>query len=225
MSMRSLPASSRLRLVDDAAAPKEEPERSKRSLDDSELLAALRVEAPSATTALHDRVRPQVDCTLRRLLGPSDVDYQDIAQTALIEIVFTIGRYRGECSLDSWVSKVTAHVVYRHLRRRKTERRIFGLLTPEDVALPSSSRTGREITLRDLRDRVRAHLGQMDPNKAWTFFLHDVCGYDLREIAEITGVSVAAAQTRLVRGRREVHERIEADPELSDLLNDIEGRE
>jgi RNA polymerase sigma-70 factor (ECF subfamily) len=199
--------------------------RSKPSPDDSELLAALRAGAPSAATALHDRVRPQLDSTIRRLLGASDVDYQDIAQTALIEIVYTIDRYRGECSLDSWVSKVTAHVVYRHLRRRKTERRIFGVLTPEDVSLPSSSRTSREIALRDAGDRVRAHLGQLDANKAWTFFLHDVCGYDLREIADITGVSAAAAQTRLVRGRREVHERIEADPELRDLLDDLEGRE
>jgi RNA polymerase sigma-70 factor (ECF subfamily) len=203
-----------------------QPARSKPSLDDSELLAALRAGAPSAATALHDRVRPQLDSTIRRLLGPSDVDYQDIAQTALIEIVFTIDRYRGECSLDSWVSKVTAHVVYRHLRRRKTERRIFEGLTPEDAALPSSSRTlVREIALRDVGNRVRVHLRLMDPNKAWTFFLHDVCGYDLREIAEITGASVAAAQARLVRGRREVHERIEADPELRDRLNDLEGRE
>jgi RNA polymerase sigma-70 factor (ECF subfamily) len=185
----------------------------------------LRAGDPSAATALHDRVRPQLDGTIRRLLGPSDVDHQDVAQKALMEIVFTIDRYRGECSLDSWVSTVTAHVVYKHLRRRKTERRIFGLLAPADVDLPSSLRASREIMLRDVSHRVRAHLGRMDPNKAWTFFLHDVCGYELREIAAITGVSVAAAQTRLVRGRREVHERIEADPELNGLLNDLEGDE
>jgi RNA polymerase sigma-70 factor (ECF subfamily) len=224
MATRPVRASSSLRLVSKGEAPGQEA-RSKPAVDDRELLAASRAGAASAMTALHDRVRPQVDSTLRRLLGTSDVDYQDIAQTALIEIVYTIDRYREECSLDSWVSKVTAHVVYGHLRRRKTERRIFGILLPDDVALPSLSRTSHEIVARDVGNRVRAHLGQLEPNKAWTFFLHDVCGYDLREIADITGVSVSAAQTRLVRGRREVHERIEADPELSDLLNGLEGRE
>jgi RNA polymerase sigma-70 factor (ECF subfamily) len=138
--------------------------------------------------------------------------------------VSTIGRYRGDCSLDSWTSTLTAHVVYKHIRRRKTERRIFGVLDPDFLAeTRSSSKTVRDAMLRNVMGRVRAHLAEIDESKAWTFLLHDVCGYDLREIAEITGVSVAAAQTRLVRGRREVHERIASDPELANLLESVEG--
>jgi RNA polymerase sigma-70 factor (ECF subfamily) len=193
------------------------------SLDDSELLAALREGDPSAATSLHDRVRPQVDRTIRRLLGPGDVDHEDVAQQAMIELVFTIDRYRGDCSLDSWTSTLTAHVVYKHIRRRKTERRLFGALDPDDASLRSPSRTSHEAVARDLMQRVLTHLDRIDENKAWTFVLHDVCGHDLREIAQITGVSVAAAQARLVRGRREIHERIAADPELADLLERVEG--
>jgi RNA polymerase sigma-70 factor (ECF subfamily) len=193
------------------------------ALDDSELLAALRAGDPSAATALHDRVRPQVDRTIVRLLGWRDVDHEDIAQQAMIELVYTIDRYRGDCSLDSWAGTLTAHVVYKHIRRRKTERRLFGELDPDGPAPQSRSQTGREAMVRNIMRRVLDHLNAIDENKAWTFVLHDVCGYDLREIAQITGVSLAAAQTRLVRGRREVHERIAADPELANLMESMEG--
>jgi RNA polymerase sigma-70 factor (ECF subfamily) len=204
-------------------APAAPPPAPVPALDDSELLAAVRAGDPSAATALHDRVRPQIDRTISRLLTPDDIDRDDIAQQAMIELVSTIGRYRGDCALDSWTSTITARVVYKHIRRRKIERRIFGTFDPDSVVMMrSESRVGREAMARTIIPRVLAHLAAIDESRAWAFVLHDVCGYDLREIAEITGVTVTAAQTRLVRGRREVHERIAADGELANLLECME---
>jgi len=192
-------------------------------LDDSELLAAVRSGDPSVATALHDRVRPQVDRTIRRLLGPGDPDHDDVAQVALIEIVTTIDRYRGDCSLDSWTATLTAHVVYKKVRRRQIERRVFASAAPDDTigAVASPTRLGREVSNRGLVGRVVGMLGAMDASRAWAFILHDVWGYDLREAAQIMDVSVAAAQSRLVRGRRELHARLAEDPDLAAALSDM----
>ncbi len=192
------------------------------ALDDTELLTALRVGDPSAATSLHDRVRPQVDRTIFRLLGRRDVDHDDLAQLAMIEIIGSIDRFRGDCSLDAWTATVTAHVVYKHLRRRKTERRIFSPPSPDDMSVASPISASRQAMVRSAMTRVVRHLDDMDENRAWTYLLHDVCGYDLREIAQITGVTVAAAQTRLVRGRKDIHERIGSDPELASILAETE---
>src|ERR1041385_9244860 len=188
-----------IRLVSNAAGAASPTDRRPAplpSLDDAELLAALRRNDASAAAAFHDRVRPQVDRTVGRLLGRRDDDHEDVAQMALIELIYTIDRYRGECSLDTWTSTLTAHFFYKHLRRRQTEGRLFTrMLDGDDLPTASPRRTGRDALGRSAVNRVAGHLDELDPNQAWTFVLHDVLGYDLREVATITGASVSAAQT------------------------------
>jgi RNA polymerase sigma-70 factor, ECF subfamily len=195
------------------------------SIDDAAILAALRAGDPAAASALHARVRPVVEATIRRLLGRADSEHDDLAQVSLIEVVRSLDRFRGECSLDTWVSRVSAHTVFKELRRRRVEHAVFDRSTPSDGA---DSRGGdlEESTLeRSLVARVREHLDAMSPDRAFTVVLHDVCGHDLREVAEIMDVSVAAAQSRLVRGRRELHDRIARDPELAERLQQQKRRD
>jgi RNA polymerase sigma-70 factor (ECF subfamily) len=188
-------------------------------VSDADLVAALRKGDASVATAFHDRVRPVIDRTLFRLLGRRDVDHDDLAQRSLIELFTTIASYRGECALDSWTATLTARMVWKHLRRRKLERQLFEGITAEDsLHLVASSEAGAQPMLRSLVARIGALLKKIEPEKVAAFLLHDVWGHDLREVATITGSSVAAAQTRLSRGRRELHALIEANPELRDLI-------
>jgi RNA polymerase sigma-70 factor, ECF subfamily len=169
----------------------------------------------------YDRTRPIVAKTVHRLVGSHDSDFEDLVQIAMIELLRSLDRYRGECSLDTWASTISGNVVFKHIRRRGLERTIFAHdIAPEDV--PRSSR--QQPVVRGMVARVTDHLRQMAFDRAWTFLLHDVHGYSLDEVASITGATVAAAQSRLVRGRRELHERIAADPELAGALDALEDQ-
>jgi len=213
-------AARHLRLVaPEPVAPEPRP-APKPALDDVELLAALREGDPSAAASLYDRARPVIDRAIRRILGGRDRDHDDLAQMSMIALIESVDRFRGECALDGWIATVAAHTVFKHLRRRKTESRIFEAELPEKNASPSLS-PERSSALRGAVSRIRRHLDALEANKAWTFLLHDVCGYDLREIAEITEVSVVAAQGRLSRGRRELLARLRDDPELVEILEEI----
>lgn len=191
------------------------------ALDDAELVEALRSGDRSAAEALYLRLRPKIASTVKRLLGPNDAEWEDCVQLSFVEIVRSVDRYRGDSSLEHWAARVAAHVVYKHIRRRKTERKIFDR-DGRTSDRPEPASTGRRIVARNLAERVRARLADITPEKVTAFLLHDVLGFDLREIADLTEVSVAAAQQRLVRGRREVHATIAADEELAELLEDLE---
>ncbi len=219
MSPRARTETSHLHIVGHEPATPEPRAPIPPALDDVQLLSALRDGDPSAAASFHDRARGVVDRTIHRLIGRQDRDHDDLAQMAMIELIGSIDRFRGECALDGWIATVTAHTVYKHLRRRKTESRIFG---PDDGVEHEAGHLSaeRQRALRSAVARIRVHLGEIEANKAWTFLLHDVCGYDLKEIAEITEVTMVAAQGRLSRGRRELLARLREDPELHELLEE-----
>ena len=180
-----------------------------------ELVDKVRAGDASAAGQFYDRLRPVVEAALRRLLGPGDSDFEDLAQVSLIEIIRSLVRYRGDCAVETWASAVTANVVFKQLRRRKLERTIFERQT---LAEDKAGDSGDTAELRGLISRVTGHLREMPEVRATVFLLHDVFGYDLREVAAIVGSSVSATQSKLVRGRRDLHRRIAADADLASAL-------
>jgi RNA polymerase sigma-70 factor (ECF subfamily) len=191
-------------------------------IDDAQLLAALHAGDEAAAAELHDRLRPRVDATLRSLLGPGHGEHDDLAQQSFVEIVLSLPRYRGECSLETWAGTIAARTVFKFLRRRTTERRVFKPSEEDDLEPVSQRSLGRELVARQLAARIRRHLDALDPLKCEAFLLHDVCGFDAREIAGIMEIGEAAAHARISRGRRELQKRLEGDPDLAGALLDME---
>lgn len=169
-----------------------------------------------AADALYSRVQPVVDQCLRRILRSTGPDYDDLMQAAFERIITALSRkpLGGKGDLRAWSAAVATHVALDNLRRRGRERRLFQWHTDADV---SSSATSHSLTpypsgqpcaegrleARSEVNRVQAILVNMKPAAAETLLLHDVLGYELAEVAQLTGVTLAAAQSRLVRSRRE----------------------
>src|SRR5664279_2664665 len=129
---------------------------------DARLLESVRTGDAKAAAAFHDRILPIVNRTIGRLLGNRDPDYDDVTQQSLIELVLTVDRFLGQCPLDAWISIVSARVVYRHLRRRKLERRLFvleGLESVEHTARGASNQVVLRIAIR----RIESHLEAVEP--------------------------------------------------------------
>ena len=194
-------------LTSEHSAPSE-----RRALTDTELIEGVVQGNTEVAGAFHDRLVDVIDHTLFRVLGRRDSDHEDLIQNCFEQVLRTLisRSFAGECSLRTWAGRITTHVALNTLRSRTRERKVFYKGEEVDAEAPApGDPTSRTHALLDL-DRARRVLSRMRPTKSEVLILHDVHGYNLGEIAAMLDVSVAAAQSRLVRGRTEFRNRLAA---------------
>jgi len=208
VALRGMSARRRLQAVPDAA-PDSGPQRR----DEGELIDAIQRGDERVAAEIYERLIGVVDRTLYRVLGRREADHRDLVQSTFEQVVLTLstGRFARACSLETWASVLATHIGLKALRsRRREDRDMERTQDPERESSTFFTDAERQLDARAQLFEVRKHLAEMNPNQATTLFLHDGLGHNLSEIALMTGASVAAAQSRLVRGRRELGRRIEA---------------
>lgn len=181
-------------------------------LSDDDLVAAIQRGDKKVGRLLYTRLVRVIDATLTRVMGPGQPDHDDWVQAAFEEVVRTIykGQFQGRCRLTSWAASIACHIGLNAIRSRKTERGVFD--RNEDVSdsnLRHAPRdTERALEARDHLRQLRRALSTLSPGRAEAVLLHDALGYDLAEVAQMTNSTEAAVQSRLVRGRRDLQERV-----------------
>jgi RNA polymerase sigma-70 factor (ECF subfamily) len=191
-----------LRVVESA---QEEPEQ----VGDEAIIRAFARGDTAVMALLYERLVRVVDVTLFRVMGRRTEDHDDLMQAAFEQIVLTLvkNRFAGGCSLAGWAKTIACHVGLNALRSRVRERRVLDrdqTLGEVAVQRPSGYDLERHVQAREAVARLRNALGIVPQEKATAVLMHDVFGHSLAEIAAATGVSLSAAQTRLVRGRSEL---------------------
>jgi RNA polymerase sigma-70 factor (ECF subfamily) len=169
----------------------------------------------SASEALRS-VQSAVDLVLRRLIGAKDPEYDDLVQSSLEQVLSTFerGRFRGDCPTGGWAAIIARNVAIDAIRARTLERRLFSRETADARPADAAHGVDWQASPEQLTDsrrrlrRVKNALAGLCPNKSNVVVLHDILGYPLLEVSAILAISVAAAQSRLVRGRRELIDRV-----------------
>lgn len=155
------------------------------------------------------RLRPIVAAALRRVARTKDPEYEDLMQSALMGVISALGARGFDAeACPRWVATVARNIAIDELRARVRARRVFTSGGCDDhPPLPQLVAGVGPEHLSQVRDDLRrldGALRRLRPSRRVVLYLHDMLGYELAEIAQIIGTSVAAAQSRLVRGRRAV---------------------
>ena len=165
--------------------------------------------------ALMGRVRATVF-----YLSAGDANAEDDAQVAMLEILRSVGSYRGDSSLVRWADRITVRTVRRHAARRKFRERAFE--RDADLDSAGSPTVVGEVALADhrLRERVATLLARLKPDHRTALVLRLLLGHTVEEISEITATNRFTVDYRLRKGRAHLRRVMLADP----LIREWNGR-
>jgi RNA polymerase sigma-70 factor, ECF subfamily len=154
---------------------------------------------------LHSR-RVYAVC-LRMLADPTEAE--DLTQEAFLLLFRKIHTFRGESAFSTWLHRLVVNLVLMHLRKKSPPIvSIEATPDPDDDTSPNIDMGAPDLLLEGSIDRINLErcIGQLPAGCRTMFVLHDVQGYEHREIAEMLGRSVGDSKSQLHKARTRLRE-------------------
>ena len=130
-------------------------------------------------------------------------DAQGVLQETLIAMARTVRDFRGGSSLSTWLYSIARSFCVKKRRRRQGQPQHHEALDERAVELPAGGPSPEQTASdKQLDALLKDAIATLDPKYREVLVLRDVEGLTAPEVAEVTGVSVAAVKSRLHRSRR-----------------------
>ncbi len=138
---------------------------------------------------------------------------RDAVQEALLAAWRHIGTFRGEAAFDTWIYRITINATYRRMRRRREQplgeelermqarSDLVTAFRPQGTPAP---RPDVDLERAEIRRMIAEIVPTLPPKYREAFTMRDLEGLNLREIADMTGLTVPAVKTRIHRARLRV---------------------
>ena len=155
---------------------------------------------------LHSR---RVYAVCLRMVG-NTTEAEDLTQEAFLLLFRKIHTFRGESAFSTWLHRLVVNLVLMHLRKKSPP--IVSIeATPDpddDTYSPNIDMGVPDLLLEGSIDRINLErcIGQLPAGCRTMFVLHDVQGYEHREIAEMLGRSVGNSKSQLHKARTRLRE-------------------
>lgn len=178
---------------------------------EAELLDRARRGEERAFRLLVEQYEGRVASVVTAMLGPGD-EAEDVGQETFIRFYRSLGRFRGEAGLGTYLTRIAINLSRNALRRRRRETTRFesrddpGFGTAE-AAAGSDAGVGDEVERRERARRVRRAVDRLDGKHRAVVVLRMMEGYSTKETAAILEIPEGTVLSRLSRAMR----KLEAD--------------
>lgn len=190
--------------------------RASTSLSGARLIARAQNGDEEAFAALYDKHKRRVYSLCLHMTG-NTAKAGELTQEVFLQVFRKISTFRGDANFRTCLHRLAVNVVLMHLRRKglrldfldETET-LGGCIVHRDLGVQDTrlamavDRIGLERALSGLAAGYRL-----------IFVLHDIEGYEHKEIAQIMGCSVGNTKSQLHKARMKLREWFLAQPQKS----------
>jgi RNA polymerase sigma-70 factor (ECF subfamily) len=141
------------------------------------------------------------------LLGDRD-EALDLSQEVFLRVFRTIGRFRGQSALKTWIYRIAVNQArnrHRFWRRRHRADQVSidaHVASHGEFLSESSSRPDRVFDQKELAARLDHALQHLPFDQRTAIVLREVDGLSYEEIAYSLGVAIGTVKSRLTRARQ-----------------------
>ena len=177
-------------------------------LDSDVIRRAQQGDSTAFATLFHEHKARIYSLCLRMTSNSAEAD--DLTQDAFLQVFRKLSTFRGDSALSTWLHRIAVNTVLMHFRKKSLPQ--FSLDEPY-ADNGDSNKMRREYGVRDDRlagciDHItltRA-IGDLPHGYRTIFLLHEVEGYEHREIAELLGCSAGNSKSQLHKARLRIRE-------------------
>lgn len=197
------------------------------ALDEATLVARVRAGDPRAFEALMRRHNRRLYRAARSLLRDA-ADAEDAVQEAYLAAYRSLGAFRGEASLATWLTRIVVNGCMARLRRQSRRNNILPIAAGRgadigetdivDQAPPPSDQDTPERSLAraELRALLERRIDGLPEDFRAVFVLRAVEELSVEETAASLGIPEATVRTRHFRARSLLRESIAQDLEVAE---------
>lgn len=170
------------------------------STDDARLVERFNGGDQSAFGTIIERYSADVSALANRLLGwPGDVD--DVTQDIFLAAFLNLGKFRGDCSLRTWLFTITINKCRTHRYKRMLRLRRFPRAADR---APSASHRAADASPMDSEkfSRVRRAVAALPAKFREPIVLRYLHELETEQISRILGIRKNTLHVRLNRARK-----------------------
>ncbi|MCW8130335.1 MAG: sigma-70 family RNA polymerase sigma factor [Planctomycetota bacterium] len=172
---------------------------------DADLVLQAEQGVPGAFEVLMERYLSMVIGVAYSLLSDKEAA-QDVAQDTFMEAAQTLTLLRERAKFGNWLYGIARRKASFVLRRRRMHRNAITYKQQEEKTFPPQDDPGAPIARAERNENIRAALHQLPEIYREVLVLRYMDDRSYDEIASVLGISLAAVDKRLMRGKSMLRE-------------------